>query len=69
MKLTTYDKARLRKWADCLAQDLLNNGRNVRNPFEAAARAMIRDARAVARDLGGGVTAEQVKRFFRNNYK
>ena len=35
----------------------------------AAARAMIRDARAVARDLGGDITAGQVERYFKRYYK
>ncbi len=61
--LTEYDKARLRKWADSLAIDRMNAGHNI-NPFRYAANAMIRDAAAVARDLGGGVTAAQVRWFF-----
>lgn len=68
MKLTKYDKARLRKWADGLAVDLMNNGVNI-NPFQKAANAMTRDAGAVARDLGGDITAEQVKRYFEREYK
>jgi hypothetical protein len=62
-RFTAYDKHRLRKWADCLAVDILNNGQS-RDPFGMAAKAMIRDARAVARDIGGEVTADDIKRFF-----
>lgn len=65
MKLTKYDKERLTKWANIQAWEYINRGINI-NPFLRAANDLSRDCVAVARDIGGDITPEQVKRFYVN---
>lgn len=67
MKLSAYDKARLRKWADGLAIEHINRGDNI-NPFLKAANWMIRDSYRLSLDIGGGITPKQIERFFESEY-
>lgn len=65
--LTTYDKARLRKWTNILAGEISARKPGI-DAFGKAVASMIKDSYRLSLDIGGA-TPKEIEKFLTTEYK